>query len=274
MGFIKKVFHKKEIQKLLDSATELLVKEEYGLAAEKFNQILNYDSKIIKGIYGRGICEYYLGNYEEASNDLITVSKTEPNHSAHVYYYLCNISLIQRELNEADNFIDKFIELSKEKSEGYFLKSEIKLIQRNYQDALSFCKKSLEYVPGSYDSNILLSRIQIALELYDEAESSLINIIEKNPESAEAYNLMGYLNFKQNNFADAESNFSKALEQYPNYTLALYNRAYLKYTQSEYERALADLGKAYSIDESLIKAKLLEIEIFKSQKQYDELYNL
>lgn len=221
--------------------------EDYALAIQYFNQVIDAKPYLYEPYYYRAVAKYYLGDYVGAAAD-------------------CSLSI------ERDPFIDNCFRLRaiSEVMNGDMDKASADyqlLIKRNRDDKdswynLVLCQTQMKRFAAAdslLDSMIVrwprysrcyMLKAQIALENKDtiQADTLIRRTLAINPYDVDALAAQGMLYMQHADFANAEATYDKAIIQSPKQSGFYLNRALARYRRNNLRGAMDDYDIALDID--------------------------
>lgn len=187
--------------------------------------------------------KYYLAQAFFLNNDLdkalnltLELRAEIPNWSS-VYFILSQIYLHQDNIKDAEENIDKAIELNPEYENYFGQKAYILISKKKFEAALSFANQGLRIDPKS---NFCLNARTIALTKLnrkEEAKSSIEHLLEDDPEDAHSHANVGWSYLEHNDTKKALTHFKEALSLNPN----------LDYARSGMVTAIKSKNKVYNL---------------------------
>ncbi|WP_158847511.1 tetratricopeptide repeat protein [Algibacter sp. L1A34] len=159
-----------------------------------------------------------------------------PNWS-NVYFLLSQIYLHQDKIKEAEENIDKSIELEPHDEHAFGQKAYIQITKKNFEAALNFANEGLRINPKS---NFCLNARTTALTKLnrkEEAKSTIENLLEDDPEDAHSHANVGWSYLEHNDTKKALTHFKEALSLNPN----------LDYARSGMVTAIKSKNKVYKL---------------------------
>ncbi len=249
--------------------------EDYVLAIQRFNMVINVKPWLGEPYFYRALAKYYLEDYQGAEIDCNNAVERNPyalNH--YVLRALCrinqnryalaeedyqkaiainplehnawhNIVLCQIELKEyerADSSLDVMLRHWPKETEQYTMKAQVSLLRTDTVQAETWTDRALEL--DSYDGKAwsLKAMFQAGRKEYKEAEASLDKAIMQMPRMAGLYVNRALTRYNQDNLRGAMSDYDACLDLEPRNYLAHYNRGLLRAQVGEDNLAIEDFN--------------------------------
>ena len=255
--------------------------EDYVLAIQRFNMVINVKPWLGEPYFYRALAKYYLEDYQGAEIDCNNAVERNPyalNH--YVLRALCrinqnryalaeedyrkaiainpldhncwhNIVLCQIELKEyerADSSLDVMLRHWPKETEQYTMKAQVSLLRTDTIQAEKWTDQALEL--DEYDGRAwsMKAMFQANREEYKEAESSLDKAILQLPRMAGLYVNRALTRYNQDNLRGAMSDYDACLDLEPHNYLAHYNRGLLRAQVGEDNLAIEDFNFVLSLE--------------------------
>lgn len=155
-----------------------------------------------------------LGDYSSA-RDLCKMSIHHYPHDAWALYSLANISLAERQYDEALQYIEDALKMEPESDTFHTLKSTIYLRIKEYPKALDAALTALELDPENVDALNNRSNALMALGRKEEAFVNLKYTLATNPENPETHANMGWSLLQVGQEKEALKHFKESLQKNP-----------------------------------------------------------
>jgi len=255
--------------------------EDYVLAIQRFNMVINVKPWLGEPYFYRALAKYYLEDYQGAEIDCNNAVERNPyalNH--YVLRALCrinqnryalaeedyqkaiainpldhgswhNIVLCQIELKEyekADSSLDMMLRHWPKETEQYTMKAQVSLLRTDTLQAEKWTDRALEL--DAYDGRAwsLKAMFQANRKEYKEAEASLDKAILQLPKTAGLYVNRALVRYNQDNLRGAMSDYDACLDLEPRNYLAHYNRGLLRANVGEDNLAIEDFNFVLSLE--------------------------
>ena len=249
--------------------------EDYVLAIQRFNMVINVKPWLGEPYFYRALAKYYLEDYQGAEIDCNNAVERNPyalNH--YVLRALCrinqnryalaeedyqkaiainpldhnswhNIVLCQIELKEyerADSSLDVMLRHWGKETEQYTMKAQVSLLRTDTLQAEKWTDRALEL--DEYDGKAwgLKAMFQGNRKEYQEAETSLDKAIVQMPRNAGLYVNRALARYNQDNLRGAMSDYDACLDLEPRNYIAHYNRGLLRASVGEDNLAIEDFN--------------------------------
>jgi tetratricopeptide (TPR) repeat protein len=188
--------------------------EDYEIAETLFRSIqIAYPDKAELG-YHLALVEYRLGRFSECQQRLMDLNQGGSPQSR-VYNLLGWCFLKQGHAKEAQQALEKAIELDPSQESNYLDLALILASHRRLPDALAVAKECARNQPTSYRTYLMKGMIELHMDQYTDAVTSYEKAIELRPSDAEAYRGSGVAQFGAGMIQEALATFKKAINQFP-----------------------------------------------------------
>ena len=142
-----------------------------------------------------------------------TISKTVGDDLA--YLQLGRLKKEHGDFEDAEQAIERALELNPTSDEAYLLLGRLKMRRRDFRAAGEAIQKAIGINPRNDEAYILLGRLNMRRGQFGSVESAFRTAIEMNPSSEKAYTMLGWLFMIRGDFQDAEKVIEKAIEINP-----------------------------------------------------------
>ena len=249
--------------------------EDYVLAIQRFNMVINVKPWLGEPYFYRALAKYYLEDYQGAEIDCNNAVERNPyalNH--YVLRALCRINqdryalaeedyqkalsinpldhnslhnivlcqIEQKKYERADSSLDVMIRHWPKEPEQYTMKAQVSLLRTDTIQAEKWTDKALEL--DEYDGRAwsLKAMFQANRKEYKEAEASLDKAITQMPRMAGLYVNRALTRYNQDNLRGAMSDYDACLDLEPRNYIAHYNRGLLRASVGEDNLAIEDFN--------------------------------
>ena len=255
--------------------------EDYVLAIQRFNMVINVKPWLGEPYFYRALAKYYLEDYQGAEIDCNNAVERNPyalNH--YVLRALCrinqnryalaeedyqkaiginpldhgswhNIVLCQIELKEyerADSSLDMMLRYWPKETQQYTMKAQVSLLRTDTLQAEKWTDRAIDL--DAYDGRAwsLKAMFQANRKEYKEAEVSLDKAILQLPKTAALYVNRALVRYNQDNLRGAMSDYDACLDLEPRNYLAHYNRGLLRAQVGEDNLAIEDFNFVLNLE--------------------------
>ncbi len=187
--------------------------EDYILAIQYFNQVINAKPYLAEPYYFRGIAKYFLEDIKGAEED-------------------CSACL------ERNPFI----------TNAYQLRGDTRQRLANYNGAREDYLAALKEMPGNKFILVNLGIVNIERKAFDEAKSNLDELIKTYPNYNAAYMTMAALHLEMKDTTKAFESYTKAIEIDKYFAQPYSLRGMLYFQKKDYNKAYKDLDEAIKLD--------------------------
>ena len=255
--------------------------EDYVLAIQRFNMVINAKPWLGEPYFYRSLAKYYLEDYQGAEIDCSVALERNP-YMCNYYQLraLCRINQARYELASQDyvqalkinplekscwhNLVLSYIELKQYEqadsaldvmirhwpkvSEQMTLKAQVALLKTDTVAAEKWVDRALELNEYAGNAWSMKSMFQAERKEYAQAEQSLDKAILQSPKAATLYINRALARYNQDNLRGAMSDYDAAIEISPNSYLAHYNRGLLRANVGEDNLAIEDLNFVLNVE--------------------------
>ena len=249
--------------------------EDYILAIQRFNMVINAKPWLGEPYFYRGLAKFYLEDYQGAEIDCGSALDKNPYMCNYfMLRALCRINQARYELavedyvqalkinplekscwhnlvlsrielkqyDQADSALDVMIKQWPKVPENMTLKAQVALLKTDTVAAEKWVDRALEL--NAYEGNAwsMKSMFQANRKEYAEAENSLDKAILQSPKVANLYINRALTRYYQDNLRGAMSDYDAAIEIAPNSYSARYNRGLLRASVGDDNLAIEDLN--------------------------------
>lgn len=219
--------------------------EDYILALQYFNQVINSKPYLPEPYFFRAMTKYFLEDFKGAEDDCTLALKINP--------YM---------------------------TRAYQLRGETRQRQKLYDLALEDYERALKNNPRDIFSGLNSTAIYLEKNKTDKASDRINDIITNSPKNTQAYLLRGAVSIAKGDTLKAYDDYNKAIsiDKYFSRTYAL--KGMLQYMQNKLDSALVNLDHAialeplvldYYINRGLIKYNLNDLR--GAMSDYDHVIN-
>lgn len=280
-GNVSRCYAQINTDRVLLMGRNALYFEDYVLAIQRFNMVINAKPWLGEPYFYRSLAKYYLEDYQGAEIDCGVALERNP-YMCNYYQLraLCRINQARYELASQDyvqalkinplekscwhNLVLSYIELKQyEKADSALdvmiqhwpkipeqmtLKAQVALLRADTIAAEKWVDRALEL--NEYEGNAwrMKSMFQADRKEYAQAEQSLDKAILQSPKVASLYVNRALVRYNQDNLRGAMSDYDTAIEIAPNSYLAHYNRGLLRANVGEDNLAIEDLNYVLKVE--------------------------
>lgn len=280
-GNVSRCYAQINTDRVLLMGRNALYFEDYVLAIQRFNMVINAKPWLGEPYFYRSLAKYYLEDYQGAEIDCGVALERNP-YMCNYYQLraLCRINQARYELASQDyvqalkinplekscwhNLVLSYIELKQyEKADSALdvmiqhwpkipeqmtLKAQVALLRTDTIAAEKWVDRALEL--NEYEGNAwkMKSMFQADRKEYAQAEQSLDKAILQSPKVASLYVNRALVRYNQDNLRGAMSDYDTAIEIAPNSYLAHYNRGLLRANVGEDNLAIEDLNYVLKVE--------------------------
>lgn len=255
--------------------------EDYVLAIQRFNLVINAKPWQAEAYFYRGLAKYYLEDHQGAETDC--GSAIERNPYMGQYYMLralCRINqgkyalaeqdyrqvihitpvdkgcwhnlvlcqMEQKEYAQADSSLDQMIKHWPKEAGPCALKAQVALARNDSVRAEQWVDRALELDEYGGQAWSMKSMFQAARHEYAQAEASLDKALVQMPKMAGLYVNRALARYYQDNLRGAMSDYDAALDLEPSNYLAHFNRGLLRATVGEDNLAIEDFNFVLGVE--------------------------
>ncbi len=217
----------------------------YTDALPKLNLCLQVKPGESAAYFYRGVCKYFLNDYQGAKQDLLDATA----HYSPIYYDAYHFLALSKDRLEdfmgAIADFNKILDKYNTDPAMYVERAFSKLSALDYNGAVADCNKAYSMAPmgiSEAGENLYLCRgaAENGLNEYEKALRDYDKALTINPKNENIYVRKGLTKHKMNNDTGAVKEYDKALKIDSGCTYAYYNRAESKAQLNDKKGALAD----------------------------------
>ena len=149
---------------------------------------------------------------------------------------------------EALEYYDKYIEISKNEAKAYNYRGLAQEELKNYPKAIEDFTRAItldnKFIPAYSNRAECFTK----MEMYEQAEKDFSKVIKLEPKNFYAYYSRGLVYSKDEDYNKAIEDFTKAIKLDADNAYSYVNRGFCYYKVSKYEEAIDDWLKAIKID--------------------------
>lgn len=220
---------------------------------EDATQLLNINPFFVSGYQIRGLSRIQQGKFADAILDYKQGLKYEPENLP----ILNNLALsyINSELfDDAETTLSELLRVSPKYTMAYLMKADVALRKKDTIQAMGYVDEALAI--DKYDSNIWATRgqLHLAQKKYKEAEDDFDEATSLGGHDAGHYVNRALARFHQNNLRGAMTDYDLALDIDSRNFYGHYNRGLLRARIGDYNRAVEDFDFVLDVDPDDIMA--------------------
>jgi tetratricopeptide (TPR) repeat protein len=187
--------------------------EDYVLAIQYFNQVINAKPYLADPYYYRGLAKFMLDDFKGAEDDCTLCLERNP-------YWMA----------------------------AYQLRAAARQNREKFAEAAEDYARSLEFFPEDRLTLVNMGIVQMQMKKYDEAEIYFNELIHLFPDYVPGYLARAQMHLEKKDTTLALADYNKAIEIDPYTSQSFASRGLLYYQLNEYNKALADLDEAIRLD--------------------------
>ena len=153
--------------------------------------------------------------------------QSAPLSEAQTNYYLGDLLLRMRRLEEAEGRLQKVVELDPKFAPGYISLGILRLLQQRPDEASKLLRAAIENDPNNYLSHFYYGYVLRQSAQHDEAVKAYQQAIKLNPEAARAYADLGYTYLTLGKDEEALEAFKESLRIDPKNPYHYRTRSYI-----------------------------------------------
>lgn len=197
----------------------------------------------------------------------------EEQATAQAYHLKAEILVAQEEYGEAEEALQKSLDLQRQNAKGYLLLGELMLLDGRHERAASAFKWTLEIEPENAGVRSLLIFCYAQLGEYDKAGECFDRCVSLDPEFADSYYHMGICLFLQGK-AEAKELLEEALSHNPILSGPHYYMGRIKITEADFAGAQRELEKELELNPANSLAELQLIRAYLLGLRWQEVVEL
>lgn len=276
------------IERALSVGRNALFYDDYVLAIQYFNQIIEAKPKMAEPYLLRAIAKYNLDDYHGAEADASAALERNPflpdawevravtrqnlgktTEAISDYkgalrqlplniHLLFNMAIAQNEAglySEADSTFAVLLKEYPRFDKGYVGRAQLCLERGDTASATADLSRALEINPASGPALVLRSMVKYNAGDYQPALNDIEEAIRLQPSHTALRINRAVLRYKLDDLNGALADFNYVIDVDPLNSVALYNRALLRAELNDNDRAAADLGRVISLDPNDLRAR-------------------
>jgi len=206
----------------IHQAGELLLNDQYALAAEKLEAALQDEPTIPQALLQLSTCYVEMGRDEEAKAKLDAVLKDDPEN-IQALISLANILLREGKEEDVIALCQQTLFVDDKNVQAYMLIGEVYIGELNHVEALPYLEKAVEIQPKLTRNRLNLAACLVGVKQYDRAETMLKEIIRDYPKSPRAKFNLGLLYEEQGRLEEAKTAYAEEVAAFPQEFQARFN---------------------------------------------------
>ena len=187
--------------------------EDYVVAIQYFNQVINAKSYLAEPYYYRAMAKFMLEDFKGAEADADLCLERNP------YYTM-----------------------------AYQLRGAARQNQEKFELAAYDYQRSLQFYPEDRLTLINMAIVNVEMEDYDVADKFFEVLIRRHPDYVPAYLTRAQMHIEKEDSVSAMIDYNTAIEIDPYTSHSFSARGLLYYMQGEFEKSLEDLDEAIRLD--------------------------
>ena len=149
-----------KIKSQKSSLESISLRGRFNLQVQHFSQKYSDQPEMGDAYYSLGLLQAEMGNYEKSAITLQKATELSPFRSR-IWFNLYNLLEFKNNTSEAQNALEKCLELEPRNLEFLYAKIEFLLKQKRKNEAVNVAKIILEYYPDSPDKDDLQNFIDL-----------------------------------------------------------------------------------------------------------------
>lgn len=234
-------------ERVLLMGRNALYYEDYVLAIQRFNMVINAKPWMGEPYFYRGLAKFYLEDYQGAEIDCGNALERNP-YMANYYMLraLCRINQSRYQLAEED--YHKTLEINPMERNSWHNLVLCQIELKEYARADSSLDQMIRYWPKESSEYSLKAQLALAREDTVQAEKWIDHALEMNPYEGSALSMKAVLLAQHAKYAEAEAMFDRAIVQMPRSAGLYINRALARYNQDNLRGAMSDYDAALDLE--------------------------
>lgn len=241
-------------ERVLDNGRSALYFEDYILAIQYFNQVINLKPTLTEPYYYRAVAKIQLEDFVGAEADCNKALELNPfTQNALFARGFVYKKMKKYELAKAD--LEKVLSYNPKNQSCLINLVEVNEQLKDYDKALQQTELLLKQ-KTSIKNLLIMEKCQILLQKGDsiQALETINQALKKDTTAADFWGIRGFINLKQNNTEAALADYNKAIELKTENFGCYINRGILNYQHHNYRTALSDYDRAIELDSSNTQA--------------------
>lgn len=234
-------------ERVLLMGRNALYYEDYVLAIQRFNLVINAKPWLAEPYFYRGLAKFYLEDYQGAEIDC--GSALERNPYMGQYYMLRALCCINRaRYVQAEHDYQQAIRISPLDKNSWHNLVLCQMELKEYARADSSLDQMVRYWPKEAEPYTFKAQVALALKDSVRAEQWVDQALSLDEYAGQAWSMKAMFQAERKEYAQAESSLDKALVQMPKMAGLYINRALARYNQDNLRGAMSDYDAALDID--------------------------
>ena len=206
----------------IQEAGELIMRDEYALAAEKLEAALREEPFIPQALLQLATCYTELGKTDEAKAKLDSVLKDDPEN-VQALVSLAAILLGEGKKEDVIALCKQTLSVDEQTIQAHVIMGEIYIDEQNHAAALPYLERAVEIQPKLTRNRLNLAAALVGVREYERAEIMLKEIIREYPNSARARYNLGLLYEEQGRLEEAKAAYAEEVSLFPREFRARFN---------------------------------------------------
>ena len=239
-------------EEILNQATDYILAQDYILAKELLEKVINADSNNVEAYKNLGLCEINLDNPPEAIHAFEHVLDIDKNDALSIFYLAtCKARVGEKE--EAIKLLNKTIELRPDYGEAYKSLAMLYIEYQQIQNAIDTINKALnnEAIEKDYSYFYIIATAYMLNKDHKSASIYLEKALEYNPNHVGIMNSLAVCYMNSNQKEKVIPVLKKALEIEENNSMTFYNLGVYYQGKEDYKKALEYFQKSYNIEPTI-----------------------
>lgn len=275
--------------------------DDYVLAIQYFNQVIQVKPYLAKPYFYRGVAKYNLDDFRGVETDASLCIERNPfivdayrlrgvsrQNSAkyadaigdydkvlvslpHDKSILFNKALCQLQLKQyaaGDSTFRYLLQFDKKNERIYLGMAQICIDTGDTTQALQHIAKSLEISKNSPYAYAVRAQISANRGDFKAASADMDSLIKLEPKEAKHFINRAYFRYRADDYYGCFSDYDYAITLNPDNTTAIYNRAQLNAEVGEYDKAISDFSTVLSKDPQNFLALYNRLQLYLATEQY------
>lgn len=272
--------------------------EDYVLAIQYFNQVINAKPYLADAYYYRAVAKFMLDDFKGAEDDCTLCLERNPywtaayqlrgaarqnqekyelaatDYQRSLEFYpedqltLVNMGIVNIQMKQyeiAGKFFEVLLKRFPDYVPGYLTRAQMYLETKDTTKALADYNKAIEIDPYMAQSFSARGLLYFQLKEYNKALADLDEAIRLDPYNQGNYINRGLVKYHLNDLRGAMADYDRVIETDPNNLIARFNRGLLRAQVADNNRAIEDFNKVLELEPdntiAVLNRAMLYIEI-------------
>ena len=240
-----------EISDLTNKGAEAFKQNDYDLAIDCYNKVINIDSNNVNAHYVRGWAYYKKGQFDRSTTDFGEAIQYATNSISLSYAYFGRgaCDLLEAHLPKAIDDYGKAIQSNPTLADAYVNRGYALELQSNNNDyVISDCAIAIKIEPKNVRAYLYRSIAFLRKGNLDGVIADCSKVIQLDSNIVQAYVNRGYSYGSKGDYNRAIADYNKAIQLSPQDASLFASRGHYRFQKGEYRNGIEDCERAINID--------------------------